>query len=246
MGRWWGARTPTATARPPSRTWSQERTRASWSSTRDAHRRQRLVRRQTKPCGTQGGPAPPARLAAPSVGDLGLGHHVAGSQAHQKLAGYGVAATVRLGGFGPHVAAADPGGPDEQLVGIFADLDLSFNDHERKRGAFVVDAETHSRVAPDRAAFQRFRTGGEHDRSVLVEVEPDRGDVGTPVLPDRGQLPGVGRLSGEKSLPLLFAHDAHRGILSSGCGQTRTALELPGRCDDRGGEMPARLTAQAV
>ena len=148
---------------------------------------------------------PPAQVPHGFSRDVGCGHDVVGRQADEQLAGDAVAPAVLLGSVRAHVAAADAGGPRPHEVEVVVEGDGPLDGDERERRLVVLHAQRRPPGAAEVAALHRVVAGVEHDRTVVVDVEPDRRGMRTPVGPHRGQDPRPNRAPQER-LRLVRAH----------------------------------------
>src|SRR3954471_22763415 len=82
---------------------------------------------------------------------------------------------------GSHVTLPDPGRDVAQLVEVGAQLNRALDHHEAERRRLVIDAQARVRLATERLALYRARSGREHD-VLAVEYEPHRHDMRPAVL----------------------------------------------------------------
>src|SRR5829696_6698220 len=121
-----------------------------------------------------------------SVGDVLVCDDLLRCYPHQRLTLHRVAPAVLLGPIVAHVAAADARCPVEE-VGVFGSkFCRAFDQDEAERRLFVVDAEADAGITAHVASLHRVLSGREYQR-IAIQVEPDRGDVGTAVGPYRGE-----------------------------------------------------------
>src|SRR5215211_554917 len=121
-----------------------------------------------------------------SIRNVLVGYYLLRRHAHQRLTLHRVTLTVLVGPFVAHVAAPDARCPVEE-VGVFGGkLCRAFDHDEVERRLFVVDAKADAGITAHVASLHRVLSGREYQR-IAVQVEPDRGDVGTAVGPYRGE-----------------------------------------------------------